>query len=187
MSETVHRLISPRPAWGRWSRILVTPFTWIVLAFCSVTGGLWPHLRPDSYATGRAHRAPLSPVVTTSPPPLHKPEVSMLLAEAGRLGLRPEQQTLLRELDRRWQQERTEWQQHLEQAIRDTGHLLQGERARSGVALPAMMAGLRDYSRLSQAYDRRRAFWWERGLETLRPEQRRMALRSVLPGVSGGK
>lgn len=111
----------------------------------------------------------------------------MLLARAEQIGLRPEQQIRLRALDRRWQQERAVWQEHLEQAIRNAGHLLQGERTRGGVAIPAVISGLRNYSHLSQAYDRRRAFWWERGLETLRPEQRRRVLRSVLPGSSGRK
>jgi len=103
---------------------------------------------------------------TPTPPPLRKFEPSHLLDRSSEFGLRDSQVAKIEEIQRGWHRERDR--------LLESMQSFNPQRERR--TLPALKAGLQDYSELSRRYEAVREASWQSALLTLDARQRALAL-----------
>lgn len=105
------------------------------------------------------------------PSRLWKPEVGDLFPRAAALKLAPHQLIALRRLDAAWQQEKIPLTAEMRRALSASDERMRTAGARHEASIPEITASLAVYSELSQQYDSRRLFYWDRATVELTRQQ----------------
>lgn len=106
-----------------------------------------------------------------------KPEPTLILDHASRLGLQPAQSKALAALAKSWQEKREAFQVQMGQSQK-AAEPTQGSRS----SINHLKSGLADYSRLSVEYDLERQEFWNRSLAVLTDAQRLRLARYLAGG-----
>lgn len=126
----------------------------------------------EADTNGQMQRVATPSVSKQALPPLWKPEVHLLVEHQGELNLTAEQWKILQQLDVEWTREKTHWQRQLGLATTETDTLLKHTTPERSASLSMVSNNLKDYSRLSQEYNQRRAAYWGQASGLLTNSQR---------------